>query len=114
MYSRTNRSAPNDSTLQPLPSERFAYCTFVHAAVNIDYHVEYDDHFYSVPYQLCHEEPPFVELRVTTGTIEVLHKNRRVASHARSYVKHEKTTLPDHMPEAHRQHIEWTPSLLVS
>jgi transposase len=100
--------------LQPLPSERFAYCTFVHATVNIDYHVECDDHFYSVPYQLRYEEKPVVELRVTAGTIEVLHKNRRVASHARSYAKYQHTTLPEHMPEAHRQHLEWTPSRLVS
>jgi transposase len=100
--------------LQPLPSERFAYCTFEHATVNIDYHVAYDDHCYSVPYQLRYEEKPIVDLRVTAGTIEVLYKNRRVASHARSYAKYQHTTLPEHMPEAHRQHLEWTPSRLVS
>lgn len=100
--------------LRPLPSERFAYCVFVRATVNIDYHVAYDDHAYSVPYQLRCEAEPIVELRVTAGTIEVLSKNRRVASHARSYAKHQHTTLAQHMPEAHRQHLEWTPSRLVS
>lgn len=100
--------------LQPLPSERFAYCSFERATVNIDYHIAYDEHFYSVPYQLRYEHDAVVELRVTAGTIEVLHKNRRVASHARSYAKHRHTTLAEHMPEAHRQQLEWTPSRLVS
>jgi len=109
LFERTERAH-----MQPLPSERFAYCIFKRATVNIDYHVEYEGHFYSVPYQLRHEEKPIVELRVTAGTIEVLHRNRRVASHVRSYVKHLHTTLREHMPEAHRQHLEWTPSRLVS
>lgn len=100
--------------LRPLPSERFAYCVFARATVNIDYHVTYDDHAYSVPYQLRYDPNPIVELRVTAGTIEVLSKNRRVASHARSYAKHQHTTLAEHMPEAHRKHLEWTPSRLVS
>ena len=100
--------------LRPLPSERFAYCSFERATINIDYHVAFDDHFYSVPYQLRYEHDPIVELRVTAGTIEVLYKNRRVASHARSYAKHQHTTVPEHMPEAHRQQLEWTPSRVVS
>jgi transposase len=100
--------------LQPLPPERFAYCTFARATVNIDYHVEHDDHFYSVPYQLRYEKDPVVDLRVTATTIEVLHKGRRVASHARSYVKYQHTTLAEHMPEAHRKHLQWTPSRIVS
>lgn len=80
--------------LRPLPSERFAYCSFERATINIDYHVAFDDHFYSVPCQLRYDHGPVVELRVTAGTIEVLHKNRRVASHARSYAKHQHTTIP--------------------
>jgi transposase len=100
--------------LLPLPRERFAYCTFARATVNIDYHVEYDDHWYSVPYQLRYELEPVVDLRVTATTIEALYKGRRVASYARSYEKYRHTTLPEHMPEAHRKHLEWTPSRLVS
>jgi transposase len=100
--------------LQPLPAERFAYCVFARATVNIDYHVAYDDHAYSVPYQLRYEHDAVVDLRVTATTIEVLHKNRRVASHARSYAKHQHTTVPEHMPDAHRKHLEWTPSRIIA
>ncbi len=100
--------------LLPLPVDRFEYCVFAHATVNVDYHVAYDDRFYSVPYQLRHEQDPTVELRVTGTTIEVLFRNRRVAAHARSYVKYSHTTVSEHMPEAHRRHAEWTPSRLIS
>lgn len=100
--------------LLPLPSERFAYCVFERATVNIDYHVAYDDHWYSVPYQLRYEEDPVVDLRVTATTIEIIYRNRRVVSYARSYEKYKHTTLAEHMPEAHRRHLEWTPSRLVA
>jgi transposase len=100
--------------LLPLPPQRFTYCTFARATVNIDYHVAYDDHSYSVPYQLRYEPEPFVDLRVTSTTVEVLYKSRRVASHARSYEKYKHTTLAEHMPEAHRRQLEWTPSRIVS
>jgi transposase len=100
--------------LLPLPSERFSFCEFARATVNIDYHVAFDFHFYSVPYQLRYETEPVVELRVTSTTIEVLFKNRRITSHARSYVKNGYTTQPEHMPEAHRQHLQWSPTRLMS
>jgi len=100
--------------LMPLPRERFVYCTFKRATVNIDYHIEYEGHFYSVPYQLRYEAEPVVEVRATVNTIEVLYKHRRVASHVRNYDRGRHTTVPDHMPEAHRKHLEWTPSRLIS
>ena len=38
------------------PTERFVYGEWKTARVNIDYHVEVDDHYYSVPHALVHEE----------------------------------------------------------
>jgi hypothetical protein len=70
--------------LLPLPRERFSFCEFARATINIDHHVAFDFHFYSVPYQLRYETEPVVELRVTSTTIEVLFKNRRITSHART------------------------------
>ena len=55
------------------------------ARVNIDYHVQFDRHFYSVPYTLGQR----VEIRSTATTIEIFHRGQRVASHARS-------SLPSH------------------
>ena len=80
------------------------------ARVNIDYHIEIDHHYYSVPYQLVREQ---VDVRFTVTTVEVLFKNRRVAAHKRSYVPGGFTTLTEHMPKSHRRYLEWTPSRII-
>jgi transposase len=96
--------------LKPLPEKPYEYAEWKKATVNIDYHIEVDHHYYSVPYQLTREQ---VEVRITLTTIEVLFKNRRAASHARSYRKGAFTTLQEHMPKAHQQYLEWTPSRII-
>lgn len=62
--------------LSPLPATRMAIARFKRARVNIDYHVELGGHYYSVPHALVGEA---VELRITAGSLEVLHSNKRVA-----------------------------------
>jgi transposase len=61
--------------LRPLPAEPFVYATWSLARVNIDYHVEVAKHFYSVPHALVHEQ---VDVRLTTFTVELFHKGKRV------------------------------------
>src|SRR5258708_36643223 len=80
------------------------------ATVNIDFHVEVDHHYYSVPYQLVRQR---AEVRLTVSTVEVFLRGRRVASHQRSYKRGGYTTLPEHMPESHRRDLEWTPSRIL-
>jgi len=80
------------------------------AKVNIDYHIQVERNLYSVPHSLTRRE---VDVRITAGTVEVLHKGRRVASHPRVEGKGIHVTDPAHMPSAHRKHLEWTPSRLV-
>jgi transposase len=96
--------------LKPLPEKPYEYAEWKKATVNIDYHIEIDHHYYSVPYQLV-KQP--VEVRLTPTTVEVLFKHRRIASHARSYRKGGFTTLKEHMPKAHQQYLEWTPSRII-
>ena len=80
------------------------------ARVNIDYHVVFEGHFYSVPYRLVQEQ---VELRASAATIEIFHKGARVASHARSHLPNKATTADEHRPKSHQRHLQWTPSRLV-
>ena len=96
--------------LQPLPATRFEYAEWKRAKVNIDYDIELLRHYYSVPYQLLRET---VEVRYTATIVEVFHKGKRVASHARSAVKGRHTTIPEHMPPSHRAHLSWSPSRLL-
>lgn len=96
--------------LKPLPERRYEYALWKKATVNIDYHIEVAQHYYSVPYQLVRKR---VDVRITSRTVEVLYKNRRVASHARNYRKDKFSTLPEHMPEKHRKYLEWTPARII-
>jgi len=96
--------------LRPLPAKRYEFARFAHCHVNIDYHVEIDAHYYSVPHRLARQK---VEARMTRHTVEILHRGKRVAAHARSYCKGAHTTVAEHMPAAHRAHLEWSPQRLI-
>ena len=96
--------------MRPLPSEPYEYAKWGKVRVHIDYHVEVDGHYYSVPYELHGQE---LDSRLTLHTVECFCKNMRVASHLRSLKKGRHTTDPAHMPKAHREQVEWTPERLV-
>jgi hypothetical protein len=97
--------------LGPLPQERYEFAEWRKARVNIDYHVEVDKHYYSVPYQLVREE---IEVRRTANVVEMFHRGRRVASHTRSHVKCGYSTQDCHMPQSHREYAGWSPAKLAS
>ena len=96
--------------LQPLPATPYVFATWKKVRVHIDYHVEVDGHYYSVPYALV-KQP--LDARLTDNTLECFHKGQRVASHVRSHRKGRHTTVTEHMPKAHREYAEWTPQRLV-
>lgn len=96
--------------LGPLPQTRYEYATWKSAMVSIDYHIEVDHHYYSVPHRLAREK---VEVRLSAMTVEIFHRGNRQASHLRSLVRGGYTTLSEHMPESHRRHLEWTPGRIV-
>jgi transposase len=97
--------------LKPLPSERFDLSQWSRARVNIDYHIAFDENFYSVPYHLVHE---IVEVRSTAMTVEIFHKSQRVASHVRARGHGHAVTQNEHRPKSHQEHLEWTPSRMVN
>jgi len=78
--------------------------------VNIDYHVEVDHNYYSVPYQLVQQS---VDVRLTASTVEIIHGGKRVASHPRATGRGGYITQVQHRPASHQKHLEWTPSRLV-
>lgn len=87
--------------LKALPADRYELAVWNDVALNADYHVEFEKHWYSAPYTLVHIE---LEVRATAKTVEILHHGKRVAAHPRSYAPYKHTTDPSHMPEAHRRH----------
>lgn len=92
--------------MQPLPEQDYEYADWHLARVGIDYHVEVAGFFYSVPYGLVREQ---VDTRATVRTVEVFHRGKLIAAHARRYGGPRHGTQPDHMPSAHRRYAEWSP-----
>jgi transposase len=95
--------------MRALPQADFEYADWHLARVGIDYHVEVQGFFYSVPHSLIREQ---VDTRATQRTVEVFHRGKRVAAHARRYGGPRHGTQPEHMPSAHRRYAEWTPERL--
>jgi transposase len=96
--------------LQPLPAQPYEYAEWKLVRVNIDYHVDVDGHYYSVPYHLVKQQ---LEVRLTAQVVEIFHKGTRIASHQRSPHKGRHSTVTTHMPKAHREHADWTPQRLI-
>ncbi len=97
--------------LRPLPATRMSIARFKSARVNIDYHIEVDAHYYSVPHRLVGTK---VELRITKHSVEAFVGQQRVACHAYSGRRGAHTTDPTHMPASHLAHLQWTPQKLIS
>jgi transposase len=85
--------------LQPLPAERYILAHWKTVRASIDYHVEVDRHYYSVPYQLAGQK---LQARYTAATVEIFHAGKRMASHAHKSSACRYTTVSEHMPRATR------------
>jgi transposase len=96
--------------LCPLPAQPYEYAEWKLVRVNIDYHVEVEGHYYSVPYALVKQQ---LEVRLSAQVVEIFHKGKRVASHQRSPLKGRHSTVAVHMPKAHQHYAEWTPQRLI-
>jgi transposase len=90
---------------KPLPTEPYVFAEWRVRRVGIDYHVEVEGHFYSVPYRFARSE---VEVRLTGRTVEIFIKGERIAVHMRSSGNGKHTTIADHMPSSHRRYADWT------
>jgi transposase len=92
--------------LKALPMTPYVYAEWKLVRVHIDYHVDIEGHYYSVPYRLVKQQ---LDARITENTVEVFNKGERVASHLRSWLKGHHTTLNAHRPEAHLHYGDWSP-----
>jgi transposase len=92
--------------LQPLPETEWEYAEWRLVRVGIDYHVEVEGFYYSVPHALIRAE---VDVRFTARIVEIFHRGTRVAVHQRRHGGRRHGTEPDHMPAAHSRYAEWSP-----
>jgi transposase len=102
--------AVDKPALKPLPASPYAFAEWKQAKVHIDYHVEVDVHRYSVPYQYVGKK---VDVRLADATVELYLNSKRIASHRRNPKKGGFTTIKEHMPKSHQEHLDWTPERLI-
>lgn len=105
-------AALDQPVLKPLPTPPYEFARWKKARVHLDYHVEFDHHYYSVPHTLVGQE---VDLRVTEQTVEIFHQRKRSASHPRYPPGGSRfSTLAEHMPPAHEKVHAWSPARFLS
>ncbi len=97
--------------LKPLPNQPYVWRDHKECRVNIDYHIQLEKCFYSVPYKLVGKS---VTICFTGTAVEIYYNNRRVAVHNRITRPGSYSTLSEHMPSAHRAYSGWSPSRLIS
>jgi transposase len=84
--------------LKSLPATTYEYADWYERRVGLDYHVEVEKHYYSVPHQLLKKT---LWVRVSARTVEIFHEGRRVAAHARTSGRRKRGTVAEHMPDSH-------------
>ena len=65
---RTLFEQVDQPALQPLPTQPFVFARWKQAKVNLDYHLEVDKHYYSVPYWFARRE---VSVKISEHLVEV-------------------------------------------
>lgn len=95
--------------LRPLPNYRYDYAEWKKVKAGIDYHIAFDNHYYSVPFRYRKLE---LHLKITRTILECFYKGQSIAVHKRSYGKGH-TTTKEHMPKKHQAYIEWTPERII-
>jgi transposase len=97
--------------LRPLPSSPYQYAEIKQARVHVDYHLEFDKHYYSVPHHLVKQA---VEVQASHNMVVIYSQGQRIASHPRSHRQGAHSTCPEHMPHSHRVMSEWSPDRFLS
>lgn len=98
--------------LMPLPRDRYEYCDWKETRVVYNYHVEYENFYYSVPYDYAGSP---CSVRATKDTMEVFVDGERVAAHKRNYNKGCcYTTSREHMAEEHKAVSGWSKDRFIS
>lgn len=93
-----------------LPETRYEFAEWKRAKVNVNYHLAFDRHEYSVPYTLIGQT---VEIRATRKVVEIFKNGQRIYAHPRSTKAYGYTTVAEHMPTAHQKYLDWTPQRIM-
>ena len=90
----------DEPALKALPIHAYTIAKWEVSKVTLDFHIEVDKHYYSVPYTLISKK---VDVKIGEKSIEIFYNRQRVAIHLRSKSPGRHTTLPEHLPAHIRQ-----------
>lgn len=96
--------------LTPLPPRAYEYAHWKCAKVHLDYHLEVERAYYSVPYQHIGQR---VDVRISAQRVEIFKDRHLIASHVRAVKRGERKTLDAHRPVAHHAIINQSISRLL-
>lgn len=94
--------------LRPLPEYPYQYTEVKRVKVTIDYHVQHDQHHYSVPHQYVGY---ILEMHISSELVRLIYQSQEIAVHPRKR-RPGITTDALHMPKRHSQQHKWTPGRL--
>ena len=97
--------------LKPLPNTPYEYKEFKLLKVSIDYHIQLDYAYYSVPYQLIGQK---VEVWYGTKTVSIHFQGKEVATHPKLHRRGAYSTQSSHMSSAHKKYLEWSPGRIMN
>jgi transposase len=100
--------ALDQPALRALPESPYEYVDIRRCRVNIDCHIEFSQHHYSVPHRYVGEQ---VEIHASEHLVQIRFQQQLIASHPRSH-RLGITTEPKHMPTGNRKDQQWTPGRL--
>ena len=104
-YSRYDKWIEEQESLQPLPSEHYVYMERKMAKVSSDYHVRFDNAYYSVDKAYLHKN---VMIAASADTVNIYSmEGQLIVRWERASHRGEWLTDKSHLPESYRQMSEW-------
>ncbi len=110
-YSRYDRFQEEKRELMPLPSVQYHYMERKTAKVSSDFHVRFDNAYYSVPRQYVHKK---VTIRATASAVKIFSQTGELLREGeRAKYKGQWITDPEHLPKDYRGYAEWNGTYFV-
>ena len=110
-YSRYDRFLEEQKELLPLPSVQYHYMERRTARVSSDFHVRFDNAYYSVPKQFVHKQ---VLIRATTTRVRIYSLSGELLRDGeRARYKGQWITDINHLPQNFREFSEWNSTYFI-
>ena len=98
--------------LMPLPSMHYEYMERRVAKVSSDYHVRFDNSYYSVDKAFLHKE---ISIRATASVVRIYSKQGEfICEWPRAVRKGQWSTNPDHLPRNYQGYGQWSASWFIN